>query len=270
MTSPSAPRKGLSYGTQVNSTNGKEVLSPLALELFPAVPDGGHGGAHHYPEMLYRAGRPFTEESYSSAFHRPERYGLRLWRQRSFPWDATSIAVDSTPLGGTSVHHSLPARKQRFYEVAEIARACIGYFSTQNPASLPLPLLMTIFNGYGQMEYLDDGQRPRYGEHGRHQSPHRSRSPTPISLPDGASTKAPTPGWDAPGQPTPAGVLRLHRTVHAEKPRKSPSTQVITCADTWGKRRRGRRPTHPTDQLLAPAYQFQLTANLHRGVPLAV
>lgn len=68
-------------------------------------------------------------------------------------WDATSVVVDPATGRRASVQTAYLESSKDFPEVADIARNCIRYFSTQMPA-IPYPYpKLTVFNGFGQMEY---------------------------------------------------------------------------------------------------------------------
>ncbi|MCB9276674.1 MAG: M1 family metallopeptidase [Lewinellaceae bacterium] len=68
-------------------------------------------------------------------------------------WDATSVVADPSTGRRASVQTAYQKQSADFPEVADIARNCIAYFSTQMPA-IPYPYpKLTVFNGFGQMEY---------------------------------------------------------------------------------------------------------------------
>ncbi len=70
-----------------------------------------------------------------------------------FLWDATSVVADTLSGRRASVQTAYQQKSPGFSEVADIARNCIRYFSTRMPA-IPYPYpKLTVFNGFGQMEY---------------------------------------------------------------------------------------------------------------------
>ncbi|MCB0550145.1 MAG: M1 family metallopeptidase, partial [Phaeodactylibacter sp.] len=133
-------------------TNGKEVLSPLALERFRQS-QTVDTVVHIITQEMLAAGQGVKPaEELAWRFTAQNVTDFAFGASDHFLWDATSIAVDSTGRRA-SVQAAYQPESSDFYEVAEIARACIGYFSTQKPG-IPYPYpTMTIFNGYGQMEY---------------------------------------------------------------------------------------------------------------------
>jgi len=79
-------------------------------------------------------------------------------------WDMNSLIVDSTTNRRATVHAAYKKESWDFYEVADISRASIHYFSTGLPAvPFPYPEL-TVFNGRGGMEFpmmVNDGSAQR-------------------------------------------------------------------------------------------------------------
>jgi hypothetical protein len=74
------------------------------------------------------------------------------WSDR-YCWDATSVTVDDASGRRALVQAAYSPQSTDFPQVADIARNCIRYFSTQMPA-IPYPYpAMTVFNGHGQMEF---------------------------------------------------------------------------------------------------------------------
>jgi len=78
-------------------------------------------------------------------------------------WDAVSLVVDDNSNRRTYVAAVYNEESEDFYEVADIARKAIHYFSNTLPAvPFPFPSL-TIFNGSGGMEFpmmINDGSTP--------------------------------------------------------------------------------------------------------------
>ncbi|MCB0581903.1 MAG: M1 family metallopeptidase [Phaeodactylibacter sp.] len=133
--------------------NAEEVLSPLALErlllsyesdtvvpIFTRETLAAGQAVQPAEELAWR----FTAENVTDfAFGASDHYR----------WDAASITVDSATGRRASVQAAYQPETRDFDEVAEIARACIGYFSTKKPG-IPYPYpTMTVFNGHGQMEF---------------------------------------------------------------------------------------------------------------------
>jgi hypothetical protein len=79
-------------------------------------------------------------------------------------WDAGSLVVDEDTDRRTYVAAVYKEESEDFYEVADIAKKAIGYFSNTLPAvPFPFPSL-TIFNGSGGMEFpmmINDGSELR-------------------------------------------------------------------------------------------------------------
>ncbi|MCB0586524.1 MAG: hypothetical protein KDD06_14535, partial [Phaeodactylibacter sp.] len=144
--------KGFAVWATGELANMEEVLSPLALERFLHSMESDTVVHIITPETL--ANGQALQDRQELAWHFTARnvtdfaFGI----SDHFLWDAASIAVGPTGRR-VSVQAAYQPETRDFHEVAEIARACIGYFSIQMPA-IPYPYpTMTIFNGYGQMEY---------------------------------------------------------------------------------------------------------------------
>lgn len=70
-----------------------------------------------------------------------------------FLWDATSVTVDSTTGRRVSIHTAYQQNSTDYPEVAQIASECVHYFSTRRPG-IPYPYpTLTVYNGYGAMEF---------------------------------------------------------------------------------------------------------------------
>ena len=80
-------------------------------------------------------------------------------------WDMVSVTVDPKTERRTTIHAAYKAASADFYEVAQIARAALDYYSKELPAvPFPYPEL-TVFNGGGGMEYpmmVNDGSSSRH------------------------------------------------------------------------------------------------------------
>ena len=133
--------------------NDKEVLSPLALERFRQSLKSDTVVHIITKETLASGQAVQPAEELAWRFTAREVTDFAFGASGHFLWDATSLVADSTTGRRVSVQTAYQPESADFPEVAEIARACIGYFSTQMPA-IPYPYpTMTIFNGHGQMEY---------------------------------------------------------------------------------------------------------------------
>ncbi len=80
-------------------------------------------------------------------------------------WDMVSLTVDPDADRRMTIHAAYKASSKDFYEVAQIARASLDYYSQELPAvPFPYPEL-TVFNGGGGMEYpmmVNDGSSSRH------------------------------------------------------------------------------------------------------------
>lgn len=145
--------KGFAVWATGELANGEEVLSPLALERFLQSQESDTVVRIITKETLAAGQAVLPAEELAWHFTAREVTDFAFGLSDHFLWDAASLVVDSTAGRRVSVQAAYQPESSDFYEVAEIARACIGYFSTQMPA-IPYPYpTMTIFNGHGQMEY---------------------------------------------------------------------------------------------------------------------
>ncbi len=80
-------------------------------------------------------------------------------------WDMVSLTVDPDADRRTTIHAAYKASSKDFYEVAQIARASLEFYSRELPGvPFPYPEL-TVFNGGGGMEYpmmVNDGSASRH------------------------------------------------------------------------------------------------------------
>lgn len=145
--------KGFAVWATGELKNEADVLSPLTLERLRQSRQSDTV-VHIITRETLAAGQavqPAAELAWR--FTAEDVTDFAFGASDHFLWDAGSVAVDSTTGRRVSVQAAYQPETRDFDEVAEIARACIGYFSTQMPA-IPYPYpTMTIFNGHGQMEY---------------------------------------------------------------------------------------------------------------------
>ncbi|MFA6979379.1 MAG: M1 family metallopeptidase [Ignavibacteriaceae bacterium] len=81
-------------------------------------------------------------------------------------WDAVTAVVDSTTMRKTMISAAYNQKSDDFYEVADIAKKIIQFYSFNFPA-IPFPYpRMTVFNGQGGMEFpmmVNDGSSKQRG-----------------------------------------------------------------------------------------------------------
>lgn len=133
--------------------NAEEVLGPLTLERFLQSQKSDSIVPIITKETLANEQAVQPAEELAWRFTAQDVTDFSFGASDHFLWDAASIVVDSATGRRVSVQAAYQPESKDFYEVAEIARECIGYFSTRMPA-IPYPYpTMTIFNGHGQMEF---------------------------------------------------------------------------------------------------------------------
>ncbi len=134
------------------NNNIDELLKPKYLERWKKARTA-NDVVNIVTEEDYKTESPTIEDDFNTwSFTAENVTDFTFGTSDHYLWDMTSLIVDSVSGRRTVVDAAYKKESKDFYEVAEIARESIRYFSYEMPAvPYPYPKL-TVFNGSGGME----------------------------------------------------------------------------------------------------------------------